>query len=484
MTQQNNIKRIVVGMGLSGLSCARFLSAHQLPFDFADSRSQVAAENECRELYPQAQIFLGALQGELLAQYQEIILSPGVALAEPAIQFAISQGSKVRGDIDLFAEYNSEERHKPLIAITGSNGKSTVTAWLGEILNRANINAGVGGNIGLPALDLLIDDQNYDCYVLELSSFQLETTDQLNADVACILNLSEDHMDRYTGMADYLQAKRKIFAGCKQLVVNSDDAASMPAETTSEQLISTFSLSAPSNNQLGLIEDGELYLACGQEKILATNSLLLKGRHNFANALAAMAMIKALPESLALTWQQMIPALTSFKGLPHRCAWLADIQGVEYFNDSKGTNVGSTVAAIEGLAANKSLESILLIAGGVAKEQDFSPLVEASQQKIKTVYLFGQDQNIIAQAFEQYAANQCQVKLFTDLPQALEAAQQDAEGLAHSVSPVVLFSPACASFDQFKNFVQRGEFFEQLVERIASKSEAKLHQQEIKRGEL
>lgn len=461
-------KRLIIGMGQTGLSCARFLSAKGMSFDLSDTRQSLPNQSQIASEFPTSQIFNGGfsdtLTGEFLSQYQELIVSPGIAIAEPAIAFAQQQGSRVRGDVDLFAEFVN----KPIIAITGSNGKSTVTTLVGEILAAAGHKPAVCGNIGIPVLDVLLKDDNYQCYVVELSSFQLETTHHLSATVACVLNLSEDHMDRYSSMMAYHQAKHRIFNGCKSVVVNREDPLTQPLTSTSMPTRS-FGLTMADNpvaakHQYAISADN--YLVFQQENILPVEQLKIKGRHNQLNALAAMALVDSLPSDFNVGRFQLQQALTHFTGLPHRCAWVAEQKGVNYFNDSKGTNVGSTLAAINGLAFGD--KKIILIAGGVGKDQDFTDLAETCQQHVKQVQLFGRDASVIATTFATTIGSQSaltqtsELAVTTEQSETLEQALEKARTVAKA-GDIILFSPACASFDQFSNYVQRGEFFEQLV---------------------
>ncbi len=451
-------KRLIIGMGQTGLSCARFLTAKGLSFDLCDTREVLPNQEAIEAEFSQCNILNGELDGKLLAQYQELIVSPGIAISEPAIKFAKQQGSRIRGDVDLFAEFVT----KPVIGITGSNGKSTVTTLVGEILAAAGHKPAICGNIGIPVLDVLLNDDNYQCYVVELSSFQLETTHHLAAEVACVLNLSEDHMDRYDSMMAYHQAKHRVFQGCRSIVINREDTLTQPLVSEAMPKKS-FGLAMAENpvaakNQYSIadikVDDMSAeYLMFEQQAIFPTAELRIKGRHNQLNALAAIALIESLPEPFNVSKNQLHKVLSSFTGLPHRCAWVAEQDGIEYFNDSKGTNVGSTLAAIEGLA-QPTVKNIILIAGGVGKDQDFEPLADACQQSVKQAQLFGRDAALIAERLDKV----CDVTVVETLEQALIQARKTA-----TAGDVILFSPACASFDQFANYVKRGEVFEQLV---------------------
>jgi UDP-N-acetylmuramoylalanine--D-glutamate ligase len=456
-------KRMIIGMGQTGLSCARFLTAKGLPFDLCDTRDQLPNQSDIAAEFVDSKIFNDELDGQLLAQYQELIVSPGIAIVEPAIKYAREQGSRIRGDVDIFAEYVN----KPVIAITGSNGKSTVTTLVGEILAAAGHKPAICGNIGIPVLDVLLNDDDHLCYVVELSSFQLETTHHLAAEVACVLNLSEDHMDRYDSMMAYHQAKHRIFQGCRSVVINREDSLTQPLVSDSMPKRS-FGLQLADNsvgakNQYSIAHQeidsrsnnssSQEYLMYQQQVIFPVTELKIKGRHNQLNALAAIALTESLPASFAVTAETLTEVLSHFTGLPHRCAWVAEQDGIEYFNDSKGTNVGSTLAAIEGLAAAEQ-KNIILIAGGVGKDQDFVPLADACRESVKQALLFGRDASLIAADLKQST----DVVLIETLAQALQQAKTRAQK-----GDVILFSPACASFDQFPNYVKRGEIFEQLV---------------------
>lgn len=454
LTKTSTTKRMIIGLGMSGLSCARFCQRRGWSFDLCDSRDNPINLDAVQQEFTESEIFCGALDGELLSQYDELIVSPGVALAEPAIQQAIQTGVKISGDIQLFKEFVT----KPVVAITGSNGKSTVTSLVGDMLNGCGVKALVGGNIGLPALDLIADvaadgsDQgsDTDIYVLELSSFQLETTTQLNAAVATILNLSEDHMDRYSGMEDYLVAKQRIFAGASMVVENKDDEAT---KTDSDSSAVRFGLKAPETDEFGLRQvDGQDWIYFGSQPLLSADEIKIKGQHNLANVMSALALVQAVAPQLNIQLSDSFEAIKTFAGLAHRCQWVADINGVACYNDSKGTNVGSTLAAINGLGAS-SKGKIWLLAGGVDKDQSFAELVQPCQKYVAETLLFGRDALNI-----QKDLVDCKTQTFTTMDQAWKYALENAKA-----DDLILLSPACASFDQFKNFAVRGEYFRQLV---------------------
>lgn len=373
-----------------------------------------------------------------------LYVSPGLALATPALREAAARGVRMSGDIDLFTRHAKA----PIVAITGSNAKSTVTTLVGEMAAAAGRKVAVGGNIGTPALDLLSDD--VELYVLELSSFQLETTERLGAEVATCLNISEDHMDRYDGMAQYHLAKHRIFRGARQVVVNRDDALSRPL-IADQVPCWTFGLGKPDFKRFGLIEEnGEKQLAFQFEALMPTAELKIRGAHNQSNALAAL----ALGHAVGLPFEAMLDTLRRFAGLPHRCQWVREMHGVGYYDDSKATNVGAALAAIEGLGADIA-GKLVLIAGGDGKGADFSALKAPVARFCRAVVLLGRDAEQIAEALGD-AAPLLRVKTLD------EAVQRCAE-LAQS-GDAVLLSPACASLDMFKNFEERGRLFAQAAE--------------------
>jgi UDP-N-acetylmuramoylalanine--D-glutamate ligase len=436
--------RIVVGLGKSGMSLVRFLSRQGLSFAVVDTRANPPELATLRAQFPQVEVRCGELDVEYLCRASELLVSPGLAIATPALQAAAARGVKLSGDIDLFARYAKA----PIIAITGSNAKSTVTTLVGEMATAAGKKVAVGGNLGTPALDLL--DDAVELYVMELSSFQLETTDQLNAEVATCLNISEDHMDRYASLAAYHLAKHRIFRGARQVVVNRDDALSRPL--VAEQLPCwTFGLGKPDFKRFGLlVENGEKHLAYQFDSLLAVSELKIRGAHNQSNALAAL----ALGHAVGLPMDAMLGALREFAGLAHRCQWVGERQAVNYYDDSKATNVGAALAAIEGLGADIS-GKLVLIAGGDGKGADFSALKKPVGAFCRAVVLLGRDAELLAAALGDAAPL---IKV-----QTLEEAVQRASELAEA-GDAVLLSPACASLDMFKNFEERGRLFAQAVE--------------------
>jgi UDP-N-acetylmuramoylalanine--D-glutamate ligase len=445
MQAQSNKQHVIVGLGKTGLSCARYLQREKISFKAVDTRNAPPGIEAFRAEFPDTTLELGELQAATLSQADTLVMSPGVDLRTPAVRKAIANGVRITGDIDIFA-------HKvkaPIVAITGSNAKSTVVTLVGEMAKAAGIKVAVAGNIGLPALDLLAEPA-CELYVLELSSFQLETTTNLNAQVATVLNMSPDHMDRYDSMQAYHAAKHRIFQGCKHAVINRDDALSRPLLSAGIK-ISSFGIGKDESREFAVINrDGKAWLAYAQEPLLAVSELKIAGQHNVANALAALAIGKAA----GLGWEPMLKALREFPGLRHRCQWVRTLDGVSWYNDSKGTNVGASVAAITGLSVNGS---IILLAGGEGKGADFAELGPVMKRFGKLAILFGEDAEKIAIVLAQV------VKVIR--ASSMEDAVQQARKVAEK-GDVVLLSPACASFDMFNNYEHRGDVFMQAVEEL------------------
>ena len=437
MTQQ---LQVVVGLGKTGLSLVRFLARQGVAVAAVDTREQPPELAQIRAEFPQVQLHCGSLDTPLLAQAQTLYVSPGLALATPQIQREIERGVQISGDVDLFLQHAKA----PVIAITGSNAKSTVTTLVGLMAAQAGLKVGVGGNIGTPALELL--EQPADLYVLELSSFQLETISHLQPKVATCLNISADHLDRYRDLQHYTEVKLEVYAQAEWAVINRDDAAAQPEALTGKTL--SFGMSEPQNDHEFGLRDG--WLALGSEHLLPVGKLKIPGKHNQANALAAL----ALGTAAGLPMPAMLDALQAFTGLPHRCQWIANKQGVNWYNDSKATNIGATLAAIEGLASDNS--KLVLIAGGDGKGADFTELTEAVSQHCRALVLLGRDADLIRDALA--ATGVPAVKVAT-----LDAAVATAADLAQAGDSVLL-APACASLDMFKNFEQRGELFVAAVE--------------------
>ncbi len=440
-------KRIlIVGLGATGLSCARFLNAQGAEIAVTDSRTTPPGLETLRNELPDIAVFVGGFDAEAFMRADCLVVSPGVSLREPLIVEARARGVEILGDVEIFAHY----ARAPVVAITGSNGKSTVTALLTDMAREAGLKTAMGGNIGTPVLDLLTEQP--DLYVLELSSFQLETTSSLEPAAAVILNISEDHMDRYSSLSDYTAAKVRIYHGGGALVINRDDARvrSTLAMVQLGRPVVRFGLDQPANDDFGLCQhEGETWLCQGETRLLPEQALRIKGRHNTANALAALALGKVM----GLDRAAMLKVLQRFSGLPHRCQWVRERRDVIWYNDSKATNVGATLAAIKGIPANK----LVLIAGGQGKAQDFTPLRDAVAANCRAVVLLGED------------AGQLQQALTGTVPllmvNSLNEAVTEAANLAQA-DDAVLLSPACASFDMFKSYMARGESYIQAVEAL------------------
>jgi UDP-N-acetylmuramoylalanine--D-glutamate ligase len=448
------VPTLIVGLGQTGLSCARYLSKHGVPLAITDSRTTPPGLDAVAELGAAVQVAVGGFDPALFQWAQRLVVSPGVPVAEPLIQAALARGVEVMGDIELFARHlAATQPGVKVAAITGANGKSTVTALVGEMARDAGREVRVGGNIGTPALELL-DDTVPDLYVLELSSFQLETTYSLDAKAAVVLNISPDHMDRYAGVADYAAAKQRIYHGTGVMVVNRDDPRVLAMADAARRVVS-FGLDAPEPGQFGiLIIANEEWLAKGDRLLLKTGELRMAGRHNQANALAAL----ALGEALGLPLESMRETLKRFAGLPHRTQWVAQRDGVDWYNDSKGTNVGAALSAIHGLPG-----PLVLIAGGQGKDADFSALKPAVADKVRAVVLLGED----APRIEAALAGVVPVLHAADMDDAVNQA-----AVAARPGDSVLLSPACASFDMFSGFAQRGEAFMAAVRRLAGEGSA------------
>ncbi len=435
---------LVIGLGKTGLSCVKYCLKNKLPVAVTDSNPRPSEDKTLKTLAPNIQTAFGQISKDLIEEASRLIISPGVSLREPVIKQAIVDGKAYVGDVELFLQHATA----PIIAVTGSNAKSTVVTLVGEMAKEAGIKVAVGGNIGLPVLDLLAKS-DVELYILELSSFQLETTFSLRAKAASILNISEDHMDRYNNLSEYITAKQKIYNGCEVAVFNRTDKNTFPQNDVTKQI--TFGLDKSSENNFSLIEkESKIFLAYGKNILVDAAELSLSGRHDLANALAACALAKAanIPQ------ESMIAALKKFKGLPHRCQLVCELHGVHWYNDSKGTNVGATVAAIEGLGEGKNT---ILIAGGRGKGADFSPLISPINKHVREVILFGEDAEII----ENTLKNAGNVNRVANLEEAVTLAAQLSQA-----SDIVLLSPACSSFDMFNNFEHRGNEFIKLVNEL------------------
>lgn len=442
---------IVIGLGMTGLSAARYLSRKNVRFMVMDTRQTPPNLESFKEEFPEVVVCLGQLDEALLLSASEIVVSPGMSLKTPELQKAAVAEISIVGDIELFAR----EVTKPVIAITGSNAKSTVTTLVGEMAEDTGLRAAVGGNLGVPVLELLEDD-SVDIFILELSSFQLETTHSLKAKVATVLNVSLDHMDRYASLAEYHQAKQRVYRYAEQVVVNRQDPLTHPPLARGAKALS-FGSDRPDINGFGLVQSkGETYLAYQFKALMPVSALQIKGKHNAVNALAAL----ALGLAAGFDMDCMLNTLTTFKGLAHRCEYIAEINNVLYINDSKATNVGAALAAIEGFASDS--KTIILIAGGDGKDADFSSLIPAATQYVRTAVFIGQDADKLGATLSD--VTECVYE------SSLERAVIKATSYAVS-GDVVLLSPACASFDMFSGFEDRGEQFTLSVKALLESQE-------------
>ena len=443
---------LVIGLGETGLAMAKWLARQGAAVRVADSRVQPPNVDALRSAVPRAELITGSFVAETFAGIDMIAISPGVPVQEPEVQTAISRGVPVVSEIELFVwgvrQYTPSAK---VIAITGSNGKTTTTTLTAFLLNAAGVPAIACGNISPSALDALMGVldgvPSYPAvpaaWVLELSSFQLETTHTLNADVATVLNVCEDHLDRYSGMDDYAAAKKRVFQGVGVILLNRADERSVAWRQAGRNVVS-FGLDPAGNASDYGLKDG--MIVRGEEKLVALTELKIVGLHNAANAMAALALCEAIGVEVA----RLLPALSRFAGLAHRVEFVAKLGGVSYYDDSKGTNVGATLAAVQGLGCK-----VAIILGGEGKEQDFSPLKDALAQHARAVALIGRDAGLIGAAIDGCGVltQNC-----VDLIEAVRwCAQQTASGDA------VLLSPACASFDMFRNYAHRAEVFVKAV---------------------
>jgi len=445
-------KITVVGLGMSGVGVCRFLSENGFAFSAQDTRDNLPAASEIKKLDGMQTLNIGGFNQTALLESDLIVLSPGVSLQTPEIQAAVKAGISISGDVDIVARLTNV----PIIAITGSNGKSTVTQLAGEICKHAGLETFVGGNIGLSVMELLDSSKEYDVAILELSSFQLETVSKLSALSATILNISADHLDRYHGSLDeYAMAKLAVYNNAKQQVWNRQDnwlvkAAKNKSSKGSVESLSTYGLDAPKENtDFGLLQYDDIqWLVKGEQLLISVNDLPLLGEHNIENVLATYALL----DCLNLDLNKVSEAIRSFKGLPHRMQKVRELAGVTWVNDSKATNVGATIAAIKGLKGD-----IILLAGGEGKGADFGELIPWLKQYVSAIYLFGTDSELMKSNWEKVSS----CHLVDDLQCAVNLASAQAE-----TGQYVLLAPACASFDMFTGFEQRGEQFIEMVKAL------------------
>lgn len=446
---QQAVYTLVVGLGKTGLSVVRHLRALGEAVVVVDSRDIPPGLKLLRDEFAEVECITGRFDERWFINAHRIIVSPGVALREPALLAAKEHNIEIIGDIDLFAH----EVAAPVVGITGSNGKSTVTTLLTMMASQAGIDAVACGNIGTPVLESLSDEVGL--YVLELSSFQLETLHYLPMKAAVVLNISADHLDRYDSLAAYAACKQAIYNDAQVMVVNRDDERASKMALAGKQQIG-FTLQVPAENEFGLCadENRKQYLCFGEQQLVATERLMLKGGHNLQNALAAL----ALGHAIGLSFDDMLAALLEFSGLRHRTQFVAEVAAVNWINDSKATNVGATVAALQGLPGKH-----VLIAGGVGKDADFSALRDAVEQHCRAVVLIGEDAEKISAVLPGTVA----VDFASDMQSAVAAALGQAQP-----GDNVLLAPACASFDMFDNFEQRGEAFIAAVEKLQAEVSA------------
>jgi len=432
-----NAKILVVGLGYTGISVAYYLQKMGFKFAITDSRDRPPLMDRFMQDMPDTPVFTGGFDEAAFKVCTHLVVSPGVALTEKSIVKAVANGVKVISDIDLFACSVNE----PVIAITGSNGKSTVTTMLGEMAVCNGKKVGVGGNLGTPVLDLL--EQDAELYVLELSSFQLERTSALNATAATVLNISADHLDRHVDMAEYGQSKKHVFNGNGVMVINADDPVVSAMCETGRSTV-TFSIKKKTDFCLAY-KDSAGYMMHLNQCLMPLSDLPLEGWHNVANALAAMALGKVI----GLDEHKMSEALRKFKGLDHRMQRVAEIDGVTWVNDSKATNVGACIAALQGYD-----RKVILIAGGDAKGADMNELAPIIKEKAKHVVLIGKDAELIKQSLDESVP----VNNAEKMTQVVSICAGIAEP-----GDYVLLSPACASLDQYKNYQDRGNQFSKAV---------------------
>lgn len=459
---------VVIGLGKTGYSCVEYFTARKLPVAVIDTRNNPPGKELLAENFPEVATHFGGVACDLLEQAEQVILSPGVSIYLPELCKLRANGIPIVGDIELFAK---EVRSVPIIAITGSNAKTTVTQLVGEMAKHAGVNAHVGGNIGIPALSMLkLAQPEY--YVLELSSFQLETIESLKPKLATVLNVSHDHLDRHGNFDEYLQLKQKVYQNSEITLFNRGDKNTFPPEHHGTKRMS-FGLDKPKTSKndevhYGVIKtNGETWMARNSEPLIPVNDLYRREQHNVQNALAAL----AIGDVMGLPVESMRETLTKFTGLMHRCQVIGQHNQVDWINDSKGTNVGATIQAIQSYAQNtnasklrlKSDEKIILIAGGEGKDTNFSSLASVVKKSVKAVILLGRDRVLIGKAL----AGAAPLFFVDDLHQAVKLAEKVAKA-----GDTVLLSPACSSFDMFDNYAQRGEIYTDIVKKEVLSSAA------------
>lgn len=447
-----NGRAVVVGLGKTGIACARFFKNIGVEVSITDSRNNPPELEQFKNEFPDSDIALGGFDTEMLLGANVIAISPGVSLREPELMKAAMSGIRIWGEIEIFARFANAR----VIAITGSNGKSTVTTLVAKILEKAGMKVAVGGNLGTPAVSLITKEVP-DFYVIEVSSFQLESTFSLCPASAVILNVSEDHMDRYSSIEEYTAAKKRVIRGYGDVIVNIDDAVTKNLVDSIEptRKTYTYTLNEPQKNGFGIAKNnGEDWICFEEKPVMPVSEIKIPGLHNQSNALAAMALTYAVD----IEFEPMVAALKEFDGLDHRTQWVAESNGVEWYNDSKATNVGATLAAVNGMG-----ENLMLIMGGDGKGSDFTPLAKGLNGRVKLTVLIGRDAELIEKAI----GDATTVKHAGTMKEAVQIAHQEAIS-----GDRVLLSPACASWDMFNGYAERGEEFIKQVKNVIEKEGA------------
>lgn len=440
LSQLKSKRIVVLGLGLTGMSFVRFLTAQNIAFSVNDSREHVAGKEDFEQgQFSSVNSVFGQWSEQLIASADVLLVSPGIDLVASGIDAMMSKNCDVLGDVELYCRLSNTAT----VAVTGSNGKSTVVTLVDHIGKTIGVNTQLGGNVGVPVLDTL--EQSPDALILELSSFQLETMTSMNAVSATVLNVSDDHLDRHLTIENYSQIKQRIYQQCKTAIYNRDDELTKPVIRAPNQSVTSIGSDKPQQGEFGLsVEHSQLSLCFGSTALIAVKDLPIAGIHNALNCLAAL----ALGRSLGWPMESMVAALSSFTGLAHRCQTISSDDGITWINDSKATNVGATLAAINGLAPTITQPNkLILIAGGDGKGADFTPLASAFSEHVESLITLGKDANALAQLH----GNSYHVD-------SIEAGVNKAKKIANK-GDVVLLSPACASIDMFKNFVERGERF-------------------------
>ncbi|WP_286263072.1 UDP-N-acetylmuramoyl-L-alanine--D-glutamate ligase [Thalassotalea atypica] len=445
LSQLRNKQIVVLGLGLTGMSFVRFLSAHQFVFAVNDSRDDIVEEEIFSRQYPEATLVQGHWDQSLIERAEILLVSPGIDLESSGINQSISPSCQVWGDVELYCRLTQT----PTVAVTGSNGKSTVVSLVDHIGKQLGHSTQLGGNVGVPVLDTI--DEQPELLILELSSFQLETMTSMDAVAGAMLNLSDDHLDRHHDMNNYGAIKQRIYQQCRTAIYNRDDEATIPTASRSilshsePAVVTSIGSDKPAMGEFGLDNcKDEIWLFYGVSPLISIRDLPIAGMHNALNCLTAL----AIGQSVGWPIKEMVKVLTSFETLPHRCQPVKSADGILWINDSKATNVGATIAAINGLASTiNDSQRLILIAGGEGKGADFTPLVPPLTEWVDSLITLGKDGQKIA-ALHDNSINVADLRL----------AVAKAKELARS-GDIVLLSPACASIDMFKNFSERGEVF-------------------------